>query len=1469
MESHKKLFRKLLRSLRKLVSLLGNICFLSVGFELPASCDYWKLPVVQKFVSEFASIEHHVDGCMIGVTNSDGQPLKKSWRIMSNFSMHEQLEGLRCDKNHVHGESRGTDLKNAESYTHVLTDAIHVAWRKHASAEATTEHVRHANCAVVQQVSETGCKASNSYLRAICAATGNRWPVIDSLVSSRTMSDSAFHRNNFTESIDRVQPRNDIGSFWRGMIAAVGAQAELNESGIHENEQHALIDMYREVQPQMMLDGALGDRRSSLPALIALNGIDNDVLSSMLPGGTQGQIDKPRYLILVSDSTLTLLSGGKRRPKHGNALADFNAQLTNPFGGPLGTYLQVQHHDLWGAKLIHLVGKVEQLLDTLVEAAGSAIQCDVVVVWSSNELVGPEGVFTDPSPWNRELYPGETWDEVHGARGNIRDIASGVRRALRLLGEIRSRPNVGFVSLACAPEAKLYSMPEQFNDLTAYFASEARRQGVHTFSLSRLIERVEMRDHYHMEDTPRNRALVSEFLKHEVQILLAERYCGQFLSDLERIAGRFPYRELQFPRGGEPTAVNGAFRDSITHAKNCRSEAKKVPAPPPVDREAIINKQSGVLNAIEEFVRSRMPTDPLPPLPAHIADMAPMVQTTSGTYVDASTDPDAAADADVPNARGDPLPEVDPIVPINVDTHLHVYADTGLIEEMYGSLPEFPEGTPMIEAPQHMWPTFKCRRLELPELKRVSGACRRSHSRAGQIPMDEEGWLDVMQLVDWLNRNSRHGDWDLSCLLNVFKNDRKSRFIIKGVPCDQAQALGLPVWPCKIRSNQGFTQAAVNENPELEASIAITFFDPRTRDEAGDDATREGKPVECRGEYPTRLYHRTGRTAAYAIIREGLKVAGGERSATSKAHIYFADKTLDDLQYKSGVRANKDFEIVVDTSIALMFGAEFFRTGSDGILTRQAVSPKAILSVRDTKNDAAIWSIQPQVMFELQNMLSSTPYSSYGPDLTMTLTSAALGNQPPAKVARVETSASSSKPKPPVLKPTMPTPKPAAVTIPKAFIPVPGVTPREPAGPPPKAKVAVDVPKAKIIDLPKAKITADEPKAKIVKAPVKLGAVPLGSAPPKTSSPPAKALSFGPSERQTIAEKATMQPPPKAKAGGNPVPAATPRSMPKKAGAKLPEATIPESAASSSSSAATEAFLRPEVTPQFVTYPCPECQAEYYVGQHICFVCEKRLRPLSGMVERARKAINASRHSVLRELCTSQGLRLADLDIEAFKMAGDTEGKVVKSPEAEALTKARNHLDRAKQLQYGSIFARFKMDAQFAANILYDGQTASNVKIWDCLAEAVIFNPPRTFAQRALNLGAYQTPMGEDEKYPARAVFFGPVPGETLRSAKLIKNESDPPVCIGFGGTFFSIDDFAHMLRGSPHVVNTLLTFRGYWRIPQVFDANVFSVELKRWFQEDMQNMIAIRYNQREEALAQSVAAKARAKSRGKGRGSR
>ena len=81
-----------------------------------------------------------------------------------------------------------------------------------------------------------------------------------------------------------------------------------------------------------------------------------------------------------------------------------------------------------------------------------------------------------------------------------------------------------------------------------------------------------------------------------------------------------------------------------------------------------------------------------------------------------------------------------------------------------------------------------------------------------------------------------------------------------------------------------------------------------------------------------------------AIIEQGFLVGGGPEVESGKAHVYFADKPLEDMKYKSGVRAAAKFKLIVDTDIAMYFGALFFGTVSDGILTVDRVHPRAVLT---------------------------------------------------------------------------------------------------------------------------------------------------------------------------------------------------------------------------------------------------------------------------------------------------------------------------------------------------------------------------------------------------------------------------------------------------------------------------------------------------------------------------------------------
>ena len=233
--------------------------------------------MIQNLIDQRGLQEHLVDGCMVGIVDREGHPLKKTWRIMSNISLSEQLSGLRCDKSHQHGESRGNDLKNAESYTFILTDAIHESWSKHARKQIS--HIT--ACATLQQVSETSFAGSVVEKRAIAA--GNREPIAAvalELAFPEEMEVPAFHVNVPQRPLETLDDQySEMGGYWRSQLITAGLAAETNNLGAEEGEGDALLRLYQEVTPQLLLDDSLEARARSLPALNVLASISNEGLN--------------------------------------------------------------------------------------------------------------------------------------------------------------------------------------------------------------------------------------------------------------------------------------------------------------------------------------------------------------------------------------------------------------------------------------------------------------------------------------------------------------------------------------------------------------------------------------------------------------------------------------------------------------------------------------------------------------------------------------------------------------------------------------------------------------------------------------------------------------------------------------------------------------------------------------------------------------------------------------------------------------------------------------------------------------------------------------------------------------------------------------------------------------------------------------------------------------------------------------
>ena len=99
-----------------------------VSIEWPRSCAYWKRQCVMDFLARYSFESVDLDGCMVGLTDGAGTPVKKPWRIAST-SMHvlDQFQGLKCQGHPVHAQCRGKVCKDSENYTERFVARIHRA----------------------------------------------------------------------------------------------------------------------------------------------------------------------------------------------------------------------------------------------------------------------------------------------------------------------------------------------------------------------------------------------------------------------------------------------------------------------------------------------------------------------------------------------------------------------------------------------------------------------------------------------------------------------------------------------------------------------------------------------------------------------------------------------------------------------------------------------------------------------------------------------------------------------------------------------------------------------------------------------------------------------------------------------------------------------------------------------------------------------------------------------------------------------------------------------------------------------------------------------------------------------------------------------------------------------------------------------------------------------------------------------
>ena len=128
---HVKLFHALWNAFLRFISSLKGPTYIAI--EWPRNCRYWKLKKVAQFMNTRNLVPYNFHGCMVGMMNKDGIPIKKPWTVATDLmSLGCELSKFQCDHSHEHVQGRGKDLKATEKYSFRMTDRIHSAFRSAA-----------------------------------------------------------------------------------------------------------------------------------------------------------------------------------------------------------------------------------------------------------------------------------------------------------------------------------------------------------------------------------------------------------------------------------------------------------------------------------------------------------------------------------------------------------------------------------------------------------------------------------------------------------------------------------------------------------------------------------------------------------------------------------------------------------------------------------------------------------------------------------------------------------------------------------------------------------------------------------------------------------------------------------------------------------------------------------------------------------------------------------------------------------------------------------------------------------------------------------------------------------------------------------------------------------------------------------------------------------------------------------------
>ena len=477
-EYHRHVFEKIWSSMVDFLNLIRHLSP-KIAIEWPAHCIYWKFDRVEKFCGKHQLIRVSFDGCMVGIVDKEGEPIKKPWAIQTDCdSIVTAFDGLSCDGSHTHVQGRGHDLKETETYSFQMTDMIHRAFIAATSSKLKSTTTT-ALCAVSLSTAST-----MAYYRRFPEAE-----VEEADYSAAAEAAGIRPGGPASEPDDTLGPNGKAWFALTGSIFCSVTQCRVvNEADVISD----LTSLMGHADNSMLAKGYLRDVSPEDARL--LDGVSNFSLRGMVcPGEPEANF------IFAGDSSLALV----------DMVDGFASTRRN-----IGEYIKEKPdllppgrktvwHDLkWGRGLPDIIKGFEHSLDCL-QRRGTSRPAIIVISYAGNDIFGNYG-FIHCDWLNQEMacYSQKRRD---AANNLMEERVNTHFTALNDLVKLTTRADVGNIVLVMPWYGRGYGLHPDYDRQMIREAEALRKRGLCVLDATSLIKCTTRYDGQHMENTEHNR----------------------------------------------------------------------------------------------------------------------------------------------------------------------------------------------------------------------------------------------------------------------------------------------------------------------------------------------------------------------------------------------------------------------------------------------------------------------------------------------------------------------------------------------------------------------------------------------------------------------------------------------------------------------------------------------------------------------------------------------------------------------------------------------------------------------------------------------------------------------------------------------------------------------------------------------------------------------------------------------------